>query len=253
MKRILRIQLLGATIIIALMALALSAPPVLAGMKEAKAAYDAKDYKTAFEEYLPLAEAGNADAQYWIGYIYRYGLGRKQNYKKAVEWFIKAAKNGDVAVIGDLGYMAGKGHGMPKSIDREICLYRLAAERGYSDAQWNLYLTLPVNFSTIDEVKSLLNRAARQGQPNALARKGALLTLNPLVFDKTEGLMYLVLAQKYGDDPEVDDVLEKVVGDNPSRKKQLEKAKAMAAKWKPIEEPDPENSPPPDFIACLDK
>jgi len=190
---------LGATIIIALMALALSASPVLAGMKEAKAAYEAKDYKTAFKEYLPLAEAGNYKAQYWIGDMYRFGLGRKRDYNKAVIWFKKAVNNGAIATLISLGYMAGKGQGMKKSIAKRECYNRFAAIRGDETAQWALYFTLSDSFFTMKEAKKWLNRAVKQGQPNALGRQGALLILDPLNFDKTEGLMYLVLAQKYGD------------------------------------------------------
>jgi len=60
--------------------------------------------------------------------------------------------------------------------------------------------------------------------------------MDPLRFDKTKGLMYLVLANKYGDDPEVDELITEVVGDSPSRKRQLKKAKEQAEKWKPVKE-----------------
>jgi len=242
---------LGATIIIALMALALTPAPVLAGMKEAKAAYDAKDYKTAFEEYLPLAEAGNAEAQFWIGDMYRFGLGRKQDYNKAVVWFRKSATNGFARVMISLGYMAGKGQGMTLSDKSKICFYEIAAYYGISGGQWNLYMKLSNSFFTMKEAKKWLNRAIRQGHPRALARKGALLILDPLNFDKTEGLMYLVLAQKYGDDPEVDEFIEETVADDSARKKQLEKAKAMAAKWKPVKEVPPAGLPPVNIDNCL--
>jgi len=233
--------------------LALAPISAWAGMKEAKAAYDAKDYKTAFKEYLPLAEAGNAEAQDWVGEMYRYGQGKTVDYTKAVYWYKKAASQGFVYSIATLGYLVDTGDGgaFSQSFEKGNCLYRAASERGNRVAQWNLYYNLSDSFFTITEAKKWLQRSLNQGYPPALARQGALLTLNPLVFDKTEGLMYLVLAQKYGDDPEVDDVLEKVVGDNPSRKKQLEKAKAMAAKWKPVKEIPPTDLPPFVLESCL--
>jgi len=233
------------------MALALSAPPVLAGMKEAKAAYEAKDYKTAFKEYLPLAEAGNADAQYRIGRMYRDGEGVTSDYNKSIKWFISSAKNGTIPVLVSLGYMAGKGMGLSESISKENCFYRIAAERGSENGQWNLYMNLSDSFFTMKEAKKWLNRAVKQGQPNALGRQGALLILDPLNFDKTKGLMYLVLAQKYGDDPEVDEFIEETVADDSARKKQLEKAKAMAAKWKPVKEVPPAGLPPVNIDNCL--
>jgi len=60
-----------------------------------------------------------------------------------------------------------------------------------------------------------------------------------------------VLAQKYGDDPEVDEYIEEIVGDNPTRQKQLEKAKVMAAKWKPVKEIPPTDLPPINIEGCL--
>jgi len=235
------------------MALALSASPVLAGMKEAKAAYEAKDYKTAFKEYLPLAEAGNADAQFWIGEMYRFGEGRKENYKKAVSWYRKSATQGFVYSIATLGYLTktGKGGAILQSKDKAVCLNRAASIRGNRVAQWNLYHNLSDSFLTISEANKWLRRSLNQGYPPALARQGALLILDPLNFDKTKGLMYLVLAQKYGNDPEVDEFIEETVADDSARKKQLEKAKAMAAKWKPVKEVPPAGLPPFVLKDCL--
>jgi len=238
---------------IALMALALTPAPVLAGMKEAKAAYEAKNYKTAFKEYLPLAEAGNAEAQYRIGRMYRFGLGRNQNYDKAMFWFKKAVKSGYRPMMITLGYMIGRGQGVKASKEAEICFYRLEAERGNKMAQWSLYLSLPVNKFTLEENKFWLNRAVNQGVPAAMAHKGKIIIQNSMDFNKSKGLMYLVLAQKYGDDPEVDEFIEETVADNPTRKKQLEKAKAMAAKWKPVKEVPPADLAPMDFEKCFSK
>ena len=41
-----------------------------AGLREGRAAYAQGDYTTALEEILPLAEAGNADAQRLLGVMY---------------------------------------------------------------------------------------------------------------------------------------------------------------------------------------
>lgn len=72
--------------------------PAFAGFEEGKAAYDAGDLDTARQEWLPLAEAGNAEAQFWMGKLYHpskkeftdidqaiywYSLAAEQNYKKA--------------------------------------------------------------------------------------------------------------------------------------------------------------------------
>jgi len=230
--------------------LALAPISAWAGMKEAKAAYEAKDYKTAFKEYLPLAEAGNYKAQYWIGHLYRYGYGRKQNYKTAVSWFKRAVNNGAIATLISLGYMAGKGYGMPKSVDNEICYYRYAAERGNETAQWSLYLTLDTGFFTSDEAWDWLVRSAKQGESAAMAQYGVVLLANPIRSDKSQGYMYLWLAHLKGTNPYVLEYINDKVGNNSRRKRQLAEGKKRAAKWKPVKEIPPTDLPPIDLSKC---
>jgi len=57
----------------------------------AKTAYLAKNYKTAAALLDPIAEKGNPNAQYTLGYLYYYGKGVKRNLALAMKWFKKAA------------------------------------------------------------------------------------------------------------------------------------------------------------------
>jgi len=261
MKQILRTYILGLTrictcyvslfVLVAVMVLlSLSSAPARAGMIEAKTAYDAKDYKTAFKEYLPLAEAGNAEAQYRIGRIYRFGLVKKQDFKKAVMWFKKSIKNGYRPTI-TLGYMAGRGQGMRLSKKSEACFYRLDAIRGLSTAQWALYLNLRKTDNSMSEARDWLLRAVKQGHPAAMARHGYVLIVNFFRQDKTEGLMYMWLGIQNGNDPEVSELLSEVVGDDPDMIRQLAIAKEMAKKWKPVKEVPPTDLPPENFEECF--
>jgi predicted PurR-regulated permease PerM len=43
------------------------------------------------------AEQVDASAQRMLGYMYEYGKGVPQDYKKAVKWFRKAAEQGDMS------------------------------------------------------------------------------------------------------------------------------------------------------------
>src|SRR3546814_4292055 len=78
------------------------AGPAAAGFAEAMAAYRIADYHTAYEEFLPLAEGGMAAAQYKLGLMYENGRGVAKDLAMAEKW------------------------------------YALAAEQGYSSAQYNL-------------------------------------------------------------------------------------------------------------------
>ena len=58
---------------------------------DAEAAYNRGDYKTAFRGYKRLANQGHARAQSSLGFMYGKGQGVPQDYKEAVTWFRKAA------------------------------------------------------------------------------------------------------------------------------------------------------------------
>jgi TPR repeat protein len=50
-----------------------------------------------FEETKASAEAGDADAQYTLGELYRNGQGVEQDFKEALKWYQKAADQGYAA------------------------------------------------------------------------------------------------------------------------------------------------------------
>ncbi|MDK2071119.1 sel1 repeat family protein, partial [Aliarcobacter butzleri] len=49
------------------------------------------DYKTALQIFEALSATNNSKAQFYLGLIYEDGNGVKQDYKKALEWYEKAA------------------------------------------------------------------------------------------------------------------------------------------------------------------
>lgn len=69
-------------------------PMAQAGMREAFAAYERKDYASAFREFSPLAEQGDATAQSFLGEMYGNGQGVAKDEQQAVTWYRKAAEQG---------------------------------------------------------------------------------------------------------------------------------------------------------------
>ena len=53
-----------------------------------------KQYAEAATVLLPLAQQGNADAQYTIGYMYHYGYGLPRHEKESTRWIATAAGHG---------------------------------------------------------------------------------------------------------------------------------------------------------------
>jgi len=69
------------------------------------------DYAGAIDQWRPLAEAGNADAQFNMGQAYKFGRGVKADPNVALGWYQKAARQGhDQAAlnIGMLMYNSGR-------------------------------------------------------------------------------------------------------------------------------------------------
>jgi len=61
-------------------------------LQTGKTALKSKDYATALETFKPLAEDGNANAQYALGYMYYYCLGVVEDQQKARQYITAAAK-----------------------------------------------------------------------------------------------------------------------------------------------------------------
>ena len=73
-------------------------------LEDAEAAIKRRDYTTAARIIRPLAESGDATAQYNLGIFYDNGLGVPQNKVNAYMWFSLAAAQGKegAAAIRDL-------------------------------------------------------------------------------------------------------------------------------------------------------
>jgi peptidoglycan hydrolase-like protein with peptidoglycan-binding domain len=68
--------------------------PAHADFDSALASYERGDYGPAFGEFRALAEGGDGDAQYMLGYLYGVGRGTPQSYVDAHKWFNLAASRG---------------------------------------------------------------------------------------------------------------------------------------------------------------
>jgi TPR repeat protein len=134
------------------------------------AAYQAGDYATALQEWKPLAEAGDAVAQFSLGYIYQNGDGVLQGYAEAVRWYRLAADQGYANAQAKLGVMYENGYGVLQDYAEAMRWYRLAADQEDANAQYNLgnmYANgrgVPQDYA---EAVRLYRLAADQGDANA--------------------------------------------------------------------------------------
>jgi len=109
-----------------------------ADFQKGVAAYNSGDYATALREWTPLAEQGNASAQYNLGVMYEKGRGVPQDDKTAVKWYRLAAEQGLPPAQSNLGWMYNEGKGVSQNHKTAVKWWRLAAEQGDVDSQNNL-------------------------------------------------------------------------------------------------------------------
>ena len=67
--------------------------------------------------------------------MYDKGQGVPQDYKTAVKWYRLAAEQGDADAQYNLGVMYDKGRGVPQDYKTAVKWYRLAAEQGFAPAE----------------------------------------------------------------------------------------------------------------------
>src|SRR5215471_16391558 len=177
-----------------------------ADLASAKRAYQEKDYATAFKELTPLAEKGNADAQFILAKMYWKGEGVLKDPDQAMKWFRASAVQGNA----DAQFFLGSIYLLPhKDIAEGVKWVRLAAEQGNQDAQW------------------LLGKAYLQGDKE-------------LPRDPVQAEMWLWLAAK--DNLEF---YEKglLAAEKEMTPEQIASGKALAAAWKPKHGLRPDEKP----------
>jgi TPR repeat protein len=82
-----------------ILVLGFATPVVAAPLEDADAAVKRRDYATAVRLVRPLAEQGDANAQYNLGVFYDNGLGVPQDKVRAYMWLnLSAAQGRDGAV-----------------------------------------------------------------------------------------------------------------------------------------------------------
>lgn len=85
------------------------------------------------ERYLSEDERWNLEGNKWC-----FGVGRKKDYKKAFDCYIKSVKLGNIDALNNLGNCCFYGKYLPQDYNDAVDCYIEAAEAGNSEAQYNL-------------------------------------------------------------------------------------------------------------------
>jgi len=150
----------------------MAAVPAFADTAAGLTAFKNKEYSRAYHEWKAAADSGNAEAQFDLGVLYAQGLGVRRDLTEASYWYRRSAEQGNAEAQFALGQMYSRGWGAPRDIsdavrwlqmansvesdgpptdwaniegygmpqDDEVAAYwyRLAADKGHPEAQFNL-------------------------------------------------------------------------------------------------------------------
>jgi len=160
------------------LALTVAASSALAGpYEEGVAAFARGEYAKALALLQPLAQQGDARAQFHLGVMYTYGQGVPRDYAEAFQWYRRAAEQGLAIAQSNLGGTYENGYGVPQDYAKAFQWYRRAAEQGLAEAQHNLGQLyrdgrgVPQDFATAAQ---WYRRAAEQGMAKAQTNIAAM-------------------------------------------------------------------------------
>lgn len=175
-----------ATILVFAATFSLLSGPVMAGLEEGIAAYQAGDLPLAYKEFRAVAETGNSDGQFNLAVMYEQGIGVASDEKQAVIWYRKSAEQGNSNAQFNLGVLYENGRGTPVDFAQARKWYRKAAAQGDALAIGNLGMLYVrgdgVKVDKIVGLALLLQSATMDGSPANHAKRN-IATIKGLTTD----------------------------------------------------------------------
>jgi TPR repeat protein len=108
-------------------------------LEDGKAAYARGDMQTAYKLLRPLADNGNAEAEYEVGLMYETGaVGGSFDLAEALKWYRKAANHNSADAQSRTGFLYANGRGVKQDYTEALKWYRMAADRDYRGAQFEI-------------------------------------------------------------------------------------------------------------------
>ncbi len=98
--------------------------------------------RQALADLRALAEQGDAQAQYRLGFVYDRGMGTPPHPDQALKWYRAAAEQGHARAQYELGRIYRKGEYAPRDATEAQRWFRMAAEQEIAGAQYSLAVML---------------------------------------------------------------------------------------------------------------
>jgi uncharacterized protein len=92
--------------------------------------------ETKLVESMHLANKGDAEAQYWVGFHWLGGIRFVEDVEEGLRWYHKAAAQGHIGAINGLGSMYQDGYKVPQDFVLAHAWYNIGASLGDEKAKW---------------------------------------------------------------------------------------------------------------------
>ena len=139
-----------------------------------------QNFKGAIEWYLRSASHGFAQAQYRIGTHYERGLGVEKDPERARVWYQRAAEQGTVKAMHNLAVLATKRPDGKPDYAEALRWFTDAAQYNLPDSQYNLAILHESGLGVPQDPKAAyfwFSLAARNGDKEAIKRKESVKAL----------------------------------------------------------------------------
>lgn len=134
------------------------------------AAYEKGDFETAIKVWTPLAEKGDAAAQFNLGVIYQNARGVPRDNRQGFYWFRQAGEQGHAKAMLNVAFAYSTGAGVGQNYQEAFIWMRKAADKGLILAQYNLAIMLYNGWGTARNGKAAqvwMDMAAKAGMEEA--------------------------------------------------------------------------------------
>jgi uncharacterized protein len=159
------------------------------------AVYEASDFTKAFEILMPLAQAGDLQAQKIIAHMFSLGQGVEINPSEAIKWYRLAAEKGDPVAQNNLA-----SHLLEENLEEAIQWYVASAEQNFPFAEEILgdIYSGELNVSS-DKAEDFMNgveavkwykRSAKRGFLTACHRLGDIYSNNQSMIDEEKAVKW---------------------------------------------------------------
>jgi uncharacterized protein len=193
----------------------------------ARAAYLNGRFTDAYQIWRIGAEAGDAEAQCWLGSLYANGEGVSVDDARALHWYIAAAKQGNHMAQANAGAFLFMGRGTAKNAKEAVKWLTEAANGADLNGLFNLAVLYAKGDGVpVDQEKaaSLYRHAAELGHYPSQTRLGHIYAHGQGVpKDRVQAYLWLSLAAQHGIGTALN-ALESIVNDMSAE----EKAKGIA-------------------------